>query len=90
MPPPLTPEEQATVTKVREAISPVMIGAINRAAAPMFDDRSISMFTLMLGIVQVYIDGLASALATLEPATRDPLIASMPQQLNTIIERDAK
>lgn len=86
----LSSQDVAAIAAVRDAVSIGVMTATSTIITPFAHDPAVSPFAMMLGIAQAHVDGLASALGTLDPATRDPLIASVPQQLHAIIERDAK
>lgn len=85
---PLSQEEITAVATVRDAVSIAVMETTSAIITPFVHDPAVSAAALMLGIAQSHVDGLASALGTLDPATRDPLIDAVPEQLRTIIERD--
>lgn len=84
---PLTQQDVDSIATVSQAMSSGFILAGSTIMVPFANDPRVSPLGMLLGVAQAHIDGLASALATLEPATRDRLIASIPQQLHAIIER---
>ncbi|WP_261934633.1 hypothetical protein [Sphingomonas bisphenolicum] len=83
----LTDQDIEAIAIVSQAMSSGFILAGATIMAPFASDPKISPLGMLLGVAQSHIDGLASALATLEPTTRDNLIASVPAQLKAIIER---
>lgn len=83
----LTQQDVESITTVNQAMSAGFIMAGATILKPLCDDPRISPLGLMLGVVQSHVDGLASALSSLEPDTRDQLIDAVPQQLRTIIAR---
>lgn len=85
----LSTQDIQSINTVRESVSIAVMQATADVITPFAHDPAVSPFAMMMGIAQAHVDGLASALGTLDPATRDPLIASVPQQLHTIIERGA-
>lgn len=87
---PLTQEEIAAIATVRDAVSPGLMAATSTIITPFVTDPTVSAAALMLGVAQSCVDGLATSLGMLDPATRDPIIDAIPQQLRTIIERDGQ
>ena len=87
MKPALTDQDIATIATVSQAMSLGFIRAGGEILTPFANDPAISPLGLLLGVAQSHLDGLASSLATLEPATRDHIIASVPAQLHRIIGR---
>ncbi|MEO7467382.1 MAG: hypothetical protein ABIV36_10235 [Sphingobium limneticum] len=83
----LTKQDIASIASVSQAMSAGFILAGSSIIGRFANDPEISDLGMLLGLAQSHIDGLASALATLEPTTQANIIASVPAQLHAIIER---
>ncbi|CAM5279505.1 hypothetical protein SSCI18S_00118 [Sphingobium scionense] len=83
----LSRQDMQSIERVSQAMSSGFIMAGSTIMLPFANDPQISPLGMLLGIAQAHIDGLASALTTLEPETRENIIATVPQQLRAIIER---
>lgn len=83
----LTPQDIASTERVNKALTAAFVRVGSTIIVPFANDPVISPLGMLLGIVQSHVDGLASALVTLEPTTREQLIDTIPAQLRAIIER---